>query len=62
MAFEEMFSSPEVLALGQSGMHTPAPSMSSAMKSPEPWSPSPGGNRGDSKNKEEDHYDPEPIP
>jgi len=47
-------------------MHTPAPSMSSAMRSPEPWSLSPAasltGTEGTPKNKEEDHYDPEPIP
>jgi hypothetical protein len=40
--------------------------MSSAMRSPEPWSLSPAasltGTEGTPKNKEEDHYDPEPIP
>jgi len=47
-------------------MHTPAPSMSSAMKSTEQWSPSPAASLVETertpKNKEEAHYDPEPIP
>jgi hypothetical protein len=47
-------------------MHIPAPSMSSAMNSPEPRSPSPAASlaeaEGTPKNKEEDHYDHEPIP